>query len=65
MSSYADPRHLPAGDRRLRAPTRGLPAGGFSNFFLYFTELVYNSIKIPVNEFYVKRHDWSFFVVQL
>ena len=34
---------------------KGMSGNYIPDIFLYFTELVYNSIKIPVNEFYVKR----------
>ena len=45
----ADPRRRPA-DLRLLLLLLLLPG-----FLVYFTELVYTSIKISVNEFYVKR----------
>ena len=37
------------------APASGVFERRLTDIFLYFTELVYTSIKIPVNEFYVKR----------
>ena len=50
MSSYADPQHSPAGDWRLLPPTRGLPASGFPDLSLFFTELVYCSFRISVHD---------------
>lgn len=53
-SSHTDPRQLPASDRRLHAPTRGLSAGGFPCFSVCINELV---SYIPVNDFCVQRHN--------
>ena len=71
LELLADGRLQRARSRRLRTPTRGIcrrvtgvsvrrpaasrPAGS-RILFLHFTEFAYNSIKIPVNEFYVKRY---------
>ena len=51
------PAAFAASDRRLRAPTRSLSAGGFPKLdvFWYITELVYYNFKTLLKEIYVKR----------